>query len=442
MSAKPFQAKQTLWETWLQNAGREKLPWMIREADSGRSANAPELTARAQALGAAWSQDQRIEHRIIAFSLPNSIEWMAVFLGIQAAQAAALPLEAGLAPEQAEEQARQLGAGYLYQDGTLHPLAARPAKTSACCVKTTSGSTGTPKRLFCHASHLLADGRNILATMKIRPKDRQLGLIPFGHSYGLGNLVLPLILQGTPVLCARAYTATQIPAWAEEHALTVFPSVPAIFHFLAQSPSIARLEPLRLFISAGAPLKPETAAAFHQKFGKLIHNFYGSSETGGICYDRSGKAGLAGRAVGKAMENVRVKPTAKGIEVKSGAVALPGGRHLLPDLGEWNRYGELRLIGRAGSIANIGGKKVHPGELEKLLMAAKGVREAKVFVLQDKGRDYLAAAVETELEEASVRHILEAHLPEWKQPRLLLCRAKLPRTARGKLGSWEVLRNA
>ena len=50
-------------------------------------------------------------------------------------------------------------------------------------------------------------------------------------------------------------------------------------------------------ISAGAVLPPAVAQAFFERFGVKIHNFYGSSETGGICYDRTGSASLSGRSV-------------------------------------------------------------------------------------------------------------------------------------------------
>ena len=36
---------------------------------------------------------------------------------------------------------------------------------------------------------MLADGEQVCRGMDIRPDDVNFGLIPFGHSYGLGNLV-------------------------------------------------------------------------------------------------------------------------------------------------------------------------------------------------------------------------------------------------------------
>ena len=49
-----------------------------------------------------------------------------------------------------------------------------------------------------------------------------------------------------------------------------------------------RCTKLRLCISAGAPLTASLAKNFHDKFRQPIHSFYGSSECGGICYDRDG----------------------------------------------------------------------------------------------------------------------------------------------------------
>ena len=143
--------------------------------------------------------------------------------------------------EACAETARRLGAGALYLDGKFHSLvnaASPPSRSkSCCCVKITSGTGAVPKAIECHARHLLADGANIIATMKIRARDINLAAIPLGHSYGLGNLVLPLILQGTAVVCAGEYMPRQLLEWIERHRVTVFPAVPALFRVLAALPA-------------------------------------------------------------------------------------------------------------------------------------------------------------------------------------------------------------
>jgi len=312
----------------------------------------------------------------------------------------------------------------------LDPAAPR---TRGACVKITSGSSQGPKAIACRAAHLLADGRNVVATMGIRAGDRNLAAIPLGHSYGLGNLVLPLILQGTAVVCAAEYLPRQLVDWIARHRVTVFPGVPALFRVLAALPPGLALAGLRTAISAGAMLSPETAQAFHVRFGIKIHNFYGSSETGGITYDRTGVASLSGRSVGKPLRGVKVMVRASRITVASAAVATPSGKWRLPDRGEWNGSGELVLLGRTGQGANIGGKKVHPLEIEGALRAMAGVSDAHVWIEHRQGRDTLAAAAETKLTRAKIEHALAAKLPAWKMPKQLKLMLEFPRTPRGKV---------
>jgi acyl-CoA synthetase (AMP-forming)/AMP-acid ligase II len=187
-------------------------------------------------------------------------------------------------------------------------------------------------------------------------------------------------------------------------------------------------------ISAGAPLSAPVARQFQGRYGLKVHNFYGSSETGGICYDTTGNASLSGRSVGKPLDGVRVQVRRDGrVAVRSRAVVGPG-RRVLTDLGEWNRYGELKLLGRVGLVANIGGKKVAPSKVERALRGARGVSDAWVTVLKDaRGHDYLAAAVETERSRAEIEADLGRRLSLWQFPKRYFIARALPRTGRGKL---------
>ena len=270
--------------------------------------------------------------------------------------------------------------------------------------------------------------------MGIRAGDLNLAVIPLGHSYGLGNLVLPLILQGTAMVCAGEYVPRQLIEWIERYRVTVFPAVPALLRVLAAlPPGRGNCPSLRTVISAGAVLTPAVAQAFFARYGIKIHNFYGSSETGGICYDRTGSASLAGRSVGKPLAGVSVAVKAGRVTVESPAVAARGGRWRLGDLGEWNGRGELVLLGRAGQGANIGGKKVHPLEVERVLRALPGVTDVAVWLWRSQGRDLLAAGVETAHSRAELERALAARLPSWKLPKAWFIARELPRNARGKL---------
>lgn len=382
--------------------------------------------------------------QVVAFAQGNDYRWLGMFLALQQAGAIALPLDASLPPGQWPGVAREIGAHWLWTAAAKwEPLSVDAPRLAGdfCLVKTTSGTSGQPRPLPFTSDNMLADGRQIAAAMAIGPRDLNLGAIPFGHSYGLGNLVLPLIVQGTAIVASEEILPAALAVQIERYQATVFPSVPAVLRALAESSvEPAALRSLRRIISAGAPLRAEVAVAFRAKFGRPIQNFYGSSETGGICFDRTGDATAEGRSIGQPLAGVEVQLDADGrVTVRSPAVAAPG-QQTLADLGAWNERGELTLTGRATPLANIGGKKVAPLEIERLLRGLDGVTDAWVGVGSrlSGGEEFLLAAVETSRSRAEVRQALAERVPAWQVPRQWWVAPQLPRTARGKLDRLEL----
>ncbi len=194
----------------------------------------------------------------MAFAEPNGMRWMAWFLGLQKLGAVVLPLDTALPAAQRAETAAALGAHWLLDaEGRWQHVAPRAVvfADDICLLKTTSGSTGLPRALAFTAANMLADGRQIAATMDIGPDDINLGAIPFGHSYGLGNLVIPLLAQGTVIVASREILPDALAAQIERFRVTVLPSVPAVLRGLAgSSVDPQKLGTLRRVISAGGPL--------------------------------------------------------------------------------------------------------------------------------------------------------------------------------------------
>jgi acyl-coenzyme A synthetase/AMP-(fatty) acid ligase len=433
--------RETVWETWERTVAAESGALIVVEAGSGRAFTRGAL----HALALDWARRAPAEAapgETVAFCIPNGAGWLAAFLGAQKLGMAALPLDGALPDSRQRNQAGALGGHWLVEaDGRWTRLAAdapAPARGEICLIKTTSGSTGEPKPLPFSSANMLADGRNIIASMGIGPADRNLGAIPFGHSYGLGNLVMPLIVQGTPVIATAEMLPGGLATLVAEFGATVLPSVPAVLRALAESASID-LRPLRRVISAGAPLRAGLAAEFAAKLGLQIHNFYGSTETGGICFDRTGECAGAGTP----LDGVQVALDEDGrVRVRSAAVSdALGGEYQLPDLGAWNERGELVLTGRATPLANIGGRKVAPSEIERALRELPGVSDAWVGIGQRAGdEDFLLAAVETRRTRDEIRAMLNGRLPAWQMPRSMWVTDQLPRTPRGKLDRAELER--
>ena len=127
----------------------------------------------------------------------------------------------------------------------------------------------------------------------------------------LGGEALGLFQLALSVYFALAQPfVSSLPA-ALAHTLAVakvqhFPAVPAMVRALASLPDLPPWPALRVCLTAGAPLTPRDAAAFFAATGHKPHVFYGSSECGGITYDRTDACPHQEGAVGTPLDGVRV----------------------------------------------------------------------------------------------------------------------------------------
>ncbi|MDE3084495.1 MAG: long-chain fatty acid--CoA ligase [Verrucomicrobiota bacterium] len=422
----------TLLSVWEKFVRADPAARAIIEAVSGKIFSRADLAAKAGAWRAA--RTETLAGQRVAFALPVGTAWFELFLGLLQAKAVPVLLDVTEPPAAQRELARTAGAAWLWLDGRFEQISSlrRPRNRELCLVKVTSGSTGSPRAFpFTHAQ-TLADGRNICRTMKIGSDALSLAAIPFSHSYGFGNLVVPLLAQGTPLVCVSALLPHALADDCARWKPTVFPAVPPLLRALTES-DIApdALASLRLIISAGSPLAPETARAFFKKFCRIPHTFYGTSETGGIAFDRGGEATLLGRSVGTPLVGVRLAfVRAQRFFVESAAVTGRG-RFLPADRAELNEHGELVLLGRIGRTVKIAGRRLNLAELEASLRRMPGVRDAFVSLHPAKA-DELAAAVATDLPSAELRSQLRERLAAWKIPRRLIVLPTFPLTARGK----------
>jgi long-chain acyl-CoA synthetase len=425
----------TLLSSWQKLVRAAPQATAVIEAAGEKVFSRAELAARAEAWRA--GRTEPLAGQRVGFALPNGAAWFEVFLGLLQAGAVPAAIDAAEPPLAQRELARAVGATWLWSDGRLEKISAprRPHRRDLCLLKITSGSTGTPRALpFTHAQ-ILADGRMVCRTMGIGPGDLNLAVIPLGHSYGLGNLVVPLLAQGTPLVCASAPMPHALAADCARWRPTVFPVVPALLRALAASDiATDAWRSLRLVISAGAPLPAETARAFFARTGCSPQAFYGTSETGSITFDRGGEATREGRSVGTPLAGVRLR-FGHGRRFVVASAAVGGrGKFSPADHAELNAHGELVLLGRAGRMVKIAGRRLDLTEVETALRRVPGVRDA-LAAPHPARPDELAAALATDLPASAVRDALRERLAAWKIPRRLIVLPAFPLTARGKTDS-------
>jgi acyl-CoA synthetase (AMP-forming)/AMP-acid ligase II len=318
-------------------------------------------------------------------------------------------------------------------------------------LKITSATTGPPRLIAFTAHQLMADAENIVATMGLRSDWPNLGVISLAHSYGFANLVLPLLLHGIPL----ALVGSSLPETVKQAATNVAPAltlaaVPALWRTWHDADAIP--PNVRLAISAGAPLPLALEQSVFAARGLKIHNFYGSSECGGIAYDLTLGPRTDAACVGAPMRNVQVNVSADGcLEVRSRAVgqtywpkpedALGDGVFRTSDLAEI-ACGFVYLRGRASDLINVAGRKVSPEAIEKVLLMHPAVRECLVFGVPSPNAtrtNTVAAcvAVREPVTGDALKHFLLEKLPPWQAPREWWFVDSLESNQRGKLSRAE-----
>lgn len=393
-----------------------------------------------------------IAGRIVLLHRPNGSGWLAAFLGLHLAGAVIIPVDADTPAAGVSGIALRLGAaGVLDAAGFTPTGAPGRRKPGAFLGKLSSGSTGAPKVFFFTEKQMIADADAVCDGMGIGPGDLNHAGLPFAHSYALGNLILPLFVRGVPMSIATGHFPGVIADEIAARGATVLPTVPNILNALTRSAvEPEKLASLRLVITAGARFAPEDARAFAAKFGRRAHNFYGSSETGGIAYDRTGDDTLTGDAVGTPLPGVNISRMRNGRLLVAGpAVRTLGNRRragalgaeALADLGRVGAGGRVVLEGRHAALVKIGGRRIHPGEVAAALRSAPGVVEAVVFELPVAGEESrLAAVVVGTTGVPALKSFLREKLPAWKTPSRFVFVEKLPVNARGKHDRAALLR--
>ncbi len=391
----------------------------------------------------------------VVAAIGNEPSWPGFLLASWDRSLVVVPVEPEMQPVQLERILRLIQAQGLVQANRIRRFDLAPIQWTTPrpdLLKITSGTTGTPRAVRVRQSHLLADCRNICDTMRIRPEDVNFGVIPFAHSYGFSNLVTPLLVQGTALVCSTDRMPRAICKHLDSSGATVFPATPALFQALGSLSDARMPSAIRLCISAGAPLAPRISRQFYGRFEQKIHSFYGSSECGGIAYDRSDERNLAPGFVGTPMRGVEVtrfeqdRIAVSGPNVADGyfpepdAAVLGGGRFVPGDIVEWSKSG-LRLIGRVSDIVNIAGKKVHPSIVEEHLRKLPGVIDTIVFGIPSATRNEDLVAYVVVSNKLS-RLMLENHcrdgLEGWQVPREFRVVEALPFNQRGKINRAEL----
>jgi acyl-CoA synthetase (AMP-forming)/AMP-acid ligase II len=361
------------------------------------------------------------------------------------------------------------GAGRFRLSGVSRPLESQAGFAEADdvgLVLHTSGTTSRPKMVPLTHANLLASIRHIGATLQLQPSDRCLNLMPLFHIHGLVACVLASLGAGGSAVCTRAFDAGKLDGWLTQWKPSWYSAVPTIHQAILTHAQALPVPPvrssLRFIRSSSAALPRAVMAGLEAAFDVPVIESYGMTEAAHQMASnplppRARKPGSVGLAAGPEVaildEAGGPLPSGRPGEVairgpnvirsyannpEANATAFCGGWFRTGDQGYLDDEGYLFITGRLKELINRGGEKIAPREIDEVLLAYPGVRQAVAFAVPHSslGEDIAAAVV---LEkgavgcEALLREFALDRLPAFKVPSRIIFINDLPKGPTGKI---------
>jgi fatty-acyl-CoA synthase len=330
----------------------------------------------------------------------------------------------------------------------------------------TSGTTGASKGA--HRSWK-ATGYESVADMVlqvgVRADDRHLVVCPLYHSAAPAFVAMMWTLGATVVLMDHFDPARALDIIQRER-VTCTLMVPTMLIRITNLPEevLARHDTrsLRWVMSVAAPLSTEAARRFMDRFGPILWNFYGATETGMVTL--AGPADHVARpgTIGRALRGNEIRLISEeGSDVPDGQIGelyvrnamLISGYHKnaeatrasqrdgafsVGDLARRDADGYYYLESRKHDMVISGGVNIYPREIEDHLLGHPAILDAAVVGVPDPewGESLHAFVVLRhghELAEPEVIAYCRDGLADFKRPRSVTFLDELPRNPTGKI---------
>jgi acyl-CoA synthetase (AMP-forming)/AMP-acid ligase II len=313
----------------------------------------------------------------------------------------------------------------------------------------TSGSTGNPKGVLLPLSAIQASLAHTRAALGWGPHMRMYGVLPLCHGHGLFQTLLGPILSGGTAVIERLDLWAVANFWrrAAETSVTHLSLVPALVELLHRVGPDRVDDVLVLATCASSRLPVGLREDFEARFGLPLRECYGLTEAASWCAWPDTAAPASGVGV----------PRPGTLRISQGGLVELRGDQLFSaywrnpeategawtsdgwfrtgDVGEVDGSGALHLRGRQSDVIDRAGAKIHPEEVDEVLMAHPNILDvATVGVPSGLSEVPVAVVVVeagTELEE--LHEWCTDRLAKWMCPTRFLRRSALPKTSTGKI---------
>jgi len=422
---------------------------------------------------------------IVGVCLRDTVAHLALLYGVVRAGAAILPMDVRWTAEERNRIAGFFGAKLVLTEpgervapdlnqaqvaddwwaavGAADPDRDFPSDDAhGLVLSLSSGTTGTPKGPMHSHKQMHARFATQTITLGFVASDRFLSALPIYFGAGR-SFVMGMLYHGTTVvMMGLPYEPPDLVETIVRENISVTLLVPTLLRRLVTiAPERGHLLPgPRLVFTTGAILHPDEREAVLRHVTPNLHNYYGSTEGGGLSVLLPTDSGDAARSVGRAVNNAEAQvvgedhtPLPAGevgrVRYRGAACATSfyndpdatkesfrDGWFYPGDLGKFDTEGRLYLVGRAKDMIIRGGVNIYPAEIEQVLLQHPSVGDAAVVAWpsRDLGEEVAAFVVASEPgpEEALLQHC-RGHLARYKVPRAIFLVDSLPRNGFGKV---------
>lgn len=334
----------------------------------------------------------------------------------------------------------------------------------------TSGTTGLPKGAARSTDFVTKDGvlDYVFGTMeffKMAEDEVHLVCCPLYHSApGFFNL-MTFMLGGTLLYVPR-FDALEFLQHVDKYKVTSTHLVPTMVTRLLQVPEeeTAKLDlsSLRAVIVGAAPLFPEYKLAFLARFGPVLHEYYGATETGINTAISPADMKERPSSVGKAFINNELKiydddqnevaDGERGVLYMYNSIMMDGyykndqatsdahiGKHMTAgDVATRDEDGFYYIVDRVKDMIIRGGVNIYPVEVEGVLSKMPEIEDVAVVgkpdqELQETVAAFVVPAKGETVTEEKIQAFCKDSLASYKIPTALIILDEIPRTPTGKI---------